>query len=130
MLWSQPTADFRRSFTAFLNEHQQNNRYLVQQVLHRQAEFAGAETIAIEGLDNTFSPWLLCDGQYINAELGRQVKWLLVAKPDSLAATQMTGGRAQTGQVKLVSEQDLAAFPAIPVLQFDQHLNLTVHEHE
>lgn len=127
VLGNQPTAGFRRSFTAFLNQEQHNNRYLIEQVVRHASEFAKVETVALRGLDNVYSPWFLTDGRYINAKLGRQVRWLLAAKPDSEAARQMIGALAENGQVKLVLERDLTALPAVPVLEFDRHLNMTVH---
>lgn len=126
VLWSHSTAEFRRSCTAFLNQHQKNNRYIIQQIVGHQAEYAEAETVALLGIDDVFSPWFLCDGRYINAKLGRQVRWLLVAKPKSLVAAHMTGVWSKMGQVEVVSEQEVSAFPEITVLKFDKYLNLKV----
>jgi hypothetical protein len=126
VLCSRLAGEARRQFTAYLNTQQAGNRYMIEQVMHRQAEFAPAETVALQGVDNICSPWLLTDGRYINAKLERQIHWLLVAKPKSHAAQLMTGALATVGDVEVISEKDLKAHPGIKVLTFDEHLNLTI----
>jgi hypothetical protein len=127
VLCSHSAAEARRQLTAYLNKQQADNRYMIEQVLRRQSQFAPAETVALQGIDNICSPWFLTDGLYINAKLGRQIHWLLVARPKSQVAQHMTGVFSKIGEVETISEKDLKPHPGIKVLTFDEHLNLTIH---
>lgn len=121
------TARKREELTRFINVQQENNRYLIQQVLHHQAEFAGSDTVALQGVDDIFTPWGSANGHYVNMKLGREVHWLLVARPETLVGRRVNGNMPEKGQVRVVSEQDLTAHPEITILRFDKDLNLTVH---
>jgi hypothetical protein len=116
----------RRELTELLNLNQANNRYIILQVLRHREEFAQAETVAVVGLENVFSPWYLTDGRYINWKLGREIHWLLLASPTSNIAKHVKEGRSKIGQVQIVSERELAAYPGVPILEFDKDQNLTV----
>lgn len=127
VLASHSAADARRKSMTTLNQDMERNRYIVQQLLHRRAEFADAKTIAVQGVDNMYSPWYRSDGRFVNMELGRDIYWLLVFRPKSSVALRMTGHLSKTAYVEVVAEEDLSKHPGVTILKFDENLNLTVH---
>jgi hypothetical protein len=127
ILVSHSAAKGRLIATTTLNQEQEGNCYIVRQLLHHQTEFADAKTVALRGIDAIRSPWFPSDGRYINLKLGKEINWLLVAGPKSRVAENKVGRVFKNSRVKAVSEQDLAAYPGVTILDFDKELNLTVH---
>lgn len=127
VLVSHSAAGRRRELMMSLNRDQENNSYMIQQVLRHREEFANAKTVALQGIDDVVSPWYFSDARYINWKLGTDTNWLLVARPKSLVDKRMTTGWLKDGHTAVISERDLAAHPGIPILEFDKSLNLTVH---
>jgi len=109
-----------------MNRHQENSRYIIQQLQRHGAEFADAETVAVQGIDDVPSLWYFADGRYVNMKLGRAVHWLVVVKPKSLVAGWVGGKPYKVGQIDVIFEQDLAAHPGITILRFDKDQNLTI----
>jgi hypothetical protein len=126
MILNHPAADRRGHCATYITHNQENCRYVIQQVLCRQTEFARAETLAVQGLDEILSPWCKTNGSYMNRKLGKDILWLVVAKPESYIVKRMAG-KTKLGQVEIISAQDLALHPGIPILEFDKNQNLTVH---
>jgi hypothetical protein len=126
VLWSPSRAEFRADFAAFLNDQQESDRFIVEQLVRRREEFIQADTIALLGLEDHFSPWMLNDGLYINSKVGKNIHWLLVSKPNTIVAQYTTPGVTKMRQIEVVTEQDLKSRPGMTVLRFDKKLNLSV----
>ena len=119
------TATARHELAGWLNEQQENSRYAIEQLVRRKGEFAAADTVIVRGVDEGLSPWTRCDGRYLNAKLGRPIRWLVVAHPGSVLDHWMSRFPVQSGSVAMVYEADLAQFPGAAVLEFDKEFNLT-----
>jgi hypothetical protein len=119
------SATARHDLAGWLNEQQENSRYVIEQLVRRKGEFATADTVVIRGVDEGLSPWVRCDGRYLNAKLGRPIRWLVVAHPGSQLDHWMSRFPVQSGSVAMVYEADLAQFPGAAVLEFDRDFNLT-----
>ena len=122
---NRSAASFRYFLASWLNLQQAENQYVLEQLEHHKDELAGADTVAIHGADEFFSPWLLSNGAYVNRKVGHEVHWLLVVAPKSLAG-QYLKSNPQTGNVSIVLERDLASYPGATVLSFDKNLNMSV----
>jgi hypothetical protein len=119
------SVETRGSLAGWFNRQQENSRYVLEQLERRKAEFATADTVIVRGLDEGLSPWTRCDGRYLNAKLGRPIRWLVVAHPGSQLDHWMSRFPVQSGSVAMVYEADLAQFPGAAVLEFDRDFNLT-----
>lgn len=117
----------RQSSIDTLNERQEANAYILQQLVRHKKELAAADAVIVKGVDGIRSPWYFNTGWYINDKLGRQMRWLVVAKPESYVGQAMKGRASKIGQVETVSEQYPARHPGLTVLEFDKNLNLTIH---
>ena len=123
---SPTSARSRHYLTAWLNVHQEQNQYVLEQLLHHRDELAGADTIAVRGADEFYSPWLLSNGAYLNMKIGHKVHWLFVVKPRSLAAQFVNSGALPPGDVAVVLEKNLLFHACDAVLSFDNNLNMSV----
>jgi hypothetical protein len=119
-------ADCRRNLTAWLNQQQAECQYVVAQLERNRAELADADTIAVCGADETFSPWLLSDGAYANMKMGHEVHWIFAVKPQSLVAKFLDLKNLPRGGVTAVLDKDLPSCSYAAVLNFDKNLNMTV----
>jgi hypothetical protein len=124
--FSPSSANFRYCFATWLNSKQAESQYVLEQIEHHQDELAGADTVAVRGADDIFSPWLLTTGNYVNMKLGRRIHWLLVARPQTLAGQYLNSGSLPSGDVTMVREEDRASYAGVAVLNFDKNLNMTV----
>lgn len=108
----------------FTRQQRQNRAIVAEVVRHREA-LRAAPLIAITGLDVPRHPWMFTDARYINELLRRDVRWLLVAEPDSFASwvyAEFNRPRDERS-VTVISSNCLPMLAGVPQLQFEADLS-------
>lgn len=94
-------------------------REMVAALERVRPDIAGADTVALVGLDGR-SPWCSQDALYVNAAMGFEQKWLVIADAESQCYRNLPpDARRKRGiRVHVAPPARLCEQPDLPVLQF------------